>query len=284
MISKASAQNGLIGLKFPLGFRAARLIDLNGRYIELRGRLSLPRNRRFVLEVADSDSSQLDLLSQIPASSISKVVATNIDLNDENIEPLLRFKECEAIDLSGTDIGDSTLSKLREWRKLNKVTVPSTLITRRGLGDLLKCHSIGFLDISSNQLGAQPFESLRNSSSITYLDASKCRLKDEDIKFLEGLPKLNYLFLNYNRGLSDKCVSSLTTIRELVEIRLAESGITADGLKRLGSLGRLKLIVLRFSEPSLSKTVLRKCLPDRIRIADVTEFFDTPPDFFEPLR
>ena len=95
----------------------------------------------------------------------------------------------------------------------------------------------------STRIGNRGLEYLQHLPRLQNLNLQSTRITDEGLQFLSGLSRLEKLDLSHNYGITSAGLDHLRKLRNLVELDVTETKVTAGGVDRLQRyLPRLKIV------------------------------------------
>lgn len=235
--SSVSALNELTDL------HALTYLDLSDNAI---GNISALANMTALEQV---NLSQNAITDPAPLAGLTKL--TKLNLSSNALTSVSALGSCTALtslDVSGNGLTD--LSALGKLTGLHSLWATNNALTN--VDALSACTSLEELNVSHNQIASleclSGITSLRELNfaynlltSIPYLGDGSELVKVvgdnnqiTDISALAGLPRLNYVFLDYNPDLSD--VSALTSCSLLAQLDVFGTQVTSDSVAPLISM------------------------------------------------
>lgn len=154
-------------------------------------------------------------------------------LTDENGIPNFDFEIIE-IDLEGfSEIPESRWNTLQTIGSLERLNLKGLKLTDQNLDRLKTLSRLKSLNLSLVQgISESGITALGDLTSLNELDLSFTAADDQSIQGLARLTELEYLNIGLTR-VSDKAVDALGGMTSLKLLDIRDSGITADGRRRL---------------------------------------------------
>ena len=146
-------------------------------------------------------------------------------ITDEGISALKTWKRLKRLDLEGTKITDSALQHIATLTSLETLNIGHVLVTDAGLEALTSLTNLKELTLGGNKLTDAGLQSLRQLPGLTFLDLGGSQREDSGIWLVSfGQPGLE----------------AIGTLKELRQLRLQGTLISAGGLETLQGLSRLE--------------------------------------------
>lgn len=168
-------------------------------------------------KLKELDLSYNSVNSTIALSGCKSMEILRLDYNNlTNFEGLGTLPELKNLYASHNQI--SSIEHLAPLSKLSELDVSNNVLT--DLSALSGNSSIKILNFKNNQVSALP--SFAKDSALSSIDGSRNNLTTLDA--LSGLQQLNYVFMDYNSGISS--VAALNKCSTLVEISIYGTSVT----------------------------------------------------------
>jgi eukaryotic-like serine/threonine-protein kinase len=196
-------------------------------------------------------------------------VGSNFSLTDRSWFILSKMKSLEVLDLSRNETSEDGLTQLRSLPLLKKLNLSDMKITDKSGEVIGHCSHITSLSVNHTQIGdafviaLDPLalehlelsgnriddKALRNLPNQKHLHTLMLReqrrgITDEGVALIAKLPKLNVLYLDEDKGLTDGALKYLGRCRSLSNLSLRGVPITNVGVKYLEGLSKLSRLDL----------------------------------------
>jgi Leucine-rich repeat (LRR) protein len=200
--------------------------------------------------VTDSDLAQLAALPHLTRLDLSLTRITDhglqqlknapgiVELNlyyaelitDEGMAAVKGWKKLKRLNLRGTKITDTTLEHLSNVTTLESLDVGYAQITDVGLDRLAPLQNLKELVISGNKLTDTGLQALRQLPGLTSLGLGGSQRTDSGL---------------WTISLTELGLDTITTLKELRELRLDGMPVTARWLEKLKTLDKLERLSLQ---------------------------------------
>ncbi len=174
------------------------------------------------LQHLDLSMTRISDLGLLEMKSLRQVESLNLryaeQIGDEGLAAVKEWKRLRRVDLRGTKVTDTTLAYLGDLPALEAIDVGFAQITDNGLDLLTRLERLRELTIGGNKLTDTGLEALRLLPTLTYLDIGGPQRTDSGL---------------WSVSLTEKGVAAIATLRELRELHLSGTSITAEGLTTL---------------------------------------------------
>jgi Leucine-rich repeat (LRR) protein len=206
-------------------------IDLRASWVgdsDLASLAALPGLNRLDLSQTRISDHGLRQLKSAPA-------ITDLDLRyaelitDEGISVLKTWKRLKRLDLEGTKITDSALQHLSALSSLESLNISSVLVTDAGTEALTSLTNLKELTLGGNKLTDAGLQPLRQLPGLTFLDLGGAQRTDSGIWLV---------------SFTQPGLEAVATLKDLRQLRLEGTLITASGLETIKSLQRLNRLDL----------------------------------------
>jgi hypothetical protein len=193
----------------------------------------------------DADLARLDFLSRLRSLSLAG------DVTDEAMKKVAQWQSLEELYLGGTHVSAKGLAELQRLPRLQSLSPPPT-IDEAGLKEVAGVTSLTRLYIDNLYLNGAPYwtgvtgaglDHLRNLSQLKELSLARQPVADDDLAFLEQLPRLKTLRLG-NTRVTDAGLRHLARLQELEWLDLSRTNVTGSGFEELSSLAQLRMLEL----------------------------------------
>jgi internalin A len=200
--------------------------------------------------VTDSDLRDLAELPYLTSLNLSLTRIT-----DHGMKELKNASGIVELDLQYAEqITDEGIAALRGWKRLKRLNLRGTKITDMTLGHLAGLPTLESLDIGFAQFTDSGLENLALLPNLKEVTIGGNKLTDAGLRFLRQLPGLTYLDLSgsqrtdsglWSVGMTESGVDSVGTLKNLQELRLGGSSVSARWLEKLKGLQKLERLSLQ---------------------------------------
>ncbi len=200
--------------------------------------------------VTDSDLPQLAALPQLTQLDLSLTRITDHGLQQLKSAPGL-------VELNlyyAEQITDEGMAALKGWQKLKRLNLRGTKITDTTLEHLSNVTTLEALDIGFAQITDVGLDRLTALPNLKELVIGGNKLTDTGLQALRQLPTLTSLSLGgtqrtdsglWTISLTELGLDTITTLKELRELRLDGMPVTARWLEKLKALNKLERLSLQ---------------------------------------
>jgi Leucine-rich repeat (LRR) protein len=200
--------------------------------------------------VTDSDLREL---AQLPGLTTLNLSLTRI--TDHGMKELKDAPAIVDLDLQYAEqVTDEGISAIRGWKHLRRLNLRGTKITDMTLGHIAGMSTIEALDIGFVQFTDSGLENLVLLPNLKELTIGGNKLTDVGLRFLRQLPLLTFLDVSgsqrtdsglWSVSMTEPGMDSLATLKELRELRMAGSPVSARWLEKLKGLQKLERLGLQ---------------------------------------
>lgn len=155
-------------------------------------------------------------------------------------------------------ITDEGMSAVKGWKHLRRIDVRGTKVTDTTVGYLGALTTLEAIDLGFAQISDNGIEFLTNLPRLKQLTLGGNKLTDTGMQALRLMPTLDYLDLSgpqrtdsglWSVSLTESGVAAVATLKELRELRIGGSNVTALSLEALRKgLPKLERISLQRSK------------------------------------
>lgn len=215
-------------------------------YFRLESRIKLAQFLNFdKTKLVENDFRLLYLFKALKVLDLS---STNV--NDKMLVYISGLDNLINLSLGNTQTGDSAMDYFVGLTKLEKIYLHGTNVTEKGLVKLVnlpKLNEVGFFDIEAQEK-IKMITVLRNGGAKLFGDAVSLTLnnqdvKDEDLKYLEFFPSINFLNLVGN-NLNGSGLVNLKYCPMIEILLLNGNELSEESLTNIFELKRLKQLVI----------------------------------------
>ncbi len=199
--------------------------------------------------VSDSDIANLSAIPTLTRLDLSETRITDhglrelknapaiADLNlryaelitDEGISALKTWKHLKHLDLQGTKVTDSALQHLTGLTSLESLDLGYVLVTDAGMEALTSLTSLKELSLGGDKLTDAGLQPLRQLPGLTVLELGGSQREDSGI---------------WTVSFAAPGLEAIATLKDLHQLKLSRTLISASGLSRLKGLSRLDVLDL----------------------------------------
>ncbi len=222
------------------------------------GIIYVPANQEIKLKVADMSAvtSPKFCLRFKSDDLVALDVANNVEVTDTTFENIDHLTELRLLYAAGLDISDQVIEKLNRLSKLKALYIGKTAIRQTGLVNLK--HLKDYSELGLNKLGPidKVLKKLRGSTSLQFLYIDEDELTDDEMKDIATLPNLGSLNIEKNPKVTNAGLRNLLPLKNLVELRISDTGITPDAISDLKKFPKLEKLFV-FPEVWNAKAIAR---------------------------
>ena len=192
---------GVARVMRPRGSRARIVSPLVALYVLIQG-ACIYENAANNLALRDSALLHSEAMVQKGLPQLSRhrmrsLQIQRVNLRDEDLVRISRFKKLEYLLLNGCNINDADLRHLRNLTKLERLRVSSNEITDDGLRQFENLTQLKELSLTSRQVRGDGLKWLPNVAPITGLDLIGCAISDDAIGNIRRFQNLQSLALRH---------------------------------------------------------------------------------------
>ena len=282
-------------LQFPTDYSIGKLYVLNDKYqgefareyvtkqaFNARGTVNVKRGLRLSLVGNYALTEHMNALSRLPADSLIHLDLRKLEIESPALANVINLRSLWQLELENTDINDDGLPFLSTLTKLKCLGLSKTLITGRTLGALQNMTDLISLDLGRTRLDQKYLPALPKIKNLLSLRLDECGITDSGMHTLALMPNLCALSLKENKGITDKGLAELRSIKTLGALQLDGTPISDNGFKQLSKC-HLRTIYLRRDQLSDAKLQqVKKLMPHTEFVLNDTGHL--PLEVFSPLR
>jgi hypothetical protein len=192
----------------------------------------------------DDDVKRIAFFSQLRKLSLAGTVT------DKAMKTVARWPSLEQLDLADTNVTNEGLALLRSLPRLPSLAAPCAL-DDDGLREISKLTNLTALRIeriyrkprSWKSVSAAGLSHLASLKDVRELSLSYTWFDDDQIAFVEQLPRLQHLLLN-DTHVTDAGLCHLAPLQELEWLELRDTKVTGAGFENLSGLQQLQRLEL----------------------------------------
>lgn len=202
-----------------------------------------------VIGVQLTGKSNVDRLAVSPQTidAISKLTTLRTlslwgtTAGDDDIKRLTTLENLQSIDLTFTDVTGDSLRPLSSLKQLVSVRLEGCDVRDGQLAALSEMPQLAILYLGRTRVTDAGLRHLRGLRRLNLLQLSDCKISDSGLTSLGDLPQIQHLWLSktirYGEGdrsdFTDECIEYLASLDTLIDLRIADSKLTEQGLNRL---------------------------------------------------
>ncbi len=200
--------------------------------------------------VTDSDLPQLAELPHLANLDLSQTRITDLGLQQlKNAPGIVELNLYYA-----EQITDEGLAAVKGWKKLKRVNLRGTKVTDTTLEHLANVTTLEAIDVGHAQITDVGLDRLSPLANLKELVVSGNKLTDAGLQALRQFPGLTHLTLGGSQrtdsglwtiSLTEQGLESITTLKELRELRLDGMPVTPRWLEKLKALNKLERLNLQ---------------------------------------
>ncbi len=200
--------------------------------------------------VTDSDLPQLAALPYLTRLDLSQTRITDLGLQQLKAAPSI-------VELNlyyAEQITDEGMAAVKGWKKLKRINLRGTKVTDTTLEHLANVATLESIDVGFAQITDVGLDRLTPLVNLKELVVGGNKLTDVGLQALRQLPGLTSLSLGGSQrtdsglwtiSLTEQGLDSITTLKELRELRLDGMPVTARWLEKLKLLTKLERLSLK---------------------------------------
>lgn len=138
--------------------------------------------------------SELDRCQELSSLSIS---LAGQHMGRSTLEPILRLKHLDSLDLTGADLGDDDIAAFANGPQLKRLRLGFTNITDDGVEELCRIQrAIQLLELTETRVTERCLRSVAEAAELQTLHLAGVDVSDEGVRNIGKLPKLKYLSIS----------------------------------------------------------------------------------------
>lgn len=200
--------------------------------------------------VTDSDLPQLAALPHLTHLDLSQTRITDLGLQQlKNAPGIIELNLYYA-----EQITDEGMAAIKSWKKLKRINLRGTKVTDTTLEHLANVTTLESIDVGFAQITDVGLDRLSPLVNLKELVIGGNKLTDNGLQALRQLPNLTSLNLGGSQrtdsglwtiSLTEQGLDSITTLKDLRELRLDGMPVTARWLEKLKPLTKLERLSLQ---------------------------------------
>ncbi len=207
-------------------------VDKNGK------RASLSLNGSSAKRVEVTSDIMEDILEFDDAESLSLFGTST---TDSDVAKIAELKGLRSLDLSYTAISDNSADSLARLEGLQILKLEGTEISDQTLAVVANLPSLSMLHLAKTKITDQGLKLFHNHKTLNVLDLSSCNISNEGLRTIGKPPMLQCLCLaktvrygeSDRSNLTDDCLEYLLSLDTLIDLDIANSKISEEGVERL---------------------------------------------------
>lgn len=181
----------------------------------------------------------LDAIAQL--TELQSVSLWGTDVSDSEVSRLLPLKRLWSIDLSYSNVTGNVLATLSKMPELAEIKLEGCDVNDEHLELLSGCERLITLRLAKTHVTDEGLRRIQKLKNLIHLDLSACDISDDGLRSLGHMPKIRHLWLSktirYGQDdkseLTDECIDYLGSLTTLIDLEIASSKISDNGLARL---------------------------------------------------
>lgn len=251
--------------------------------VPARGKVTIPVGEGLIFSANGYTCDFPEALDKIDPAHIRALVFDDTELDDDGVKHLGRFTNVEWLDLTRTEVTDEAITQAAKMKNLRMLDLSRTMIKGSNLELLVPLKNLRTIKLAGNNIAPGKLKVFAKSPQMVWMDLRRTLITDGDIKALSVLPRVRVLDLDYNRTLTNACVPSLATFKELECISLEDTSITGRGLAKLKGSKVRRISILKGQSSAEDLNFIRRDNP-RLFINEVVNQNKADPVIFGPLH
>ncbi len=210
-----------------------------------RGVVSVPFGKSVTLRLG-KDCQNLEPLLALDPDDLNGLIdewPDFVNLNNEQLAPLIRFRRLEEIHLARTEINGHVFDCFPPLHELRVLILDETEFDDHGMARLAECAWMQRLDLSFTKVTGRGLHSLHRMASLRDLSLYGTDMCDADLTVLDRLPALRNLNLGLT-NITDVSAARFGQLKALEVLHLGGTAVTDALLERLAGLPALRDLVL----------------------------------------
>jgi hypothetical protein len=227
-----------------------------------RGVVSVPFGKSVTLRLG-KDCRNLEPLLALDPDDLNGLIdewPDFVNLNNEQLAPLSRFRRLEELHLARTEINGQAFDRFPPMHELRVLILDETEFDDRGMARLAECAWMQRLDLSFTKVTGQGLHSLHRMASLRDLSLYGTDMSDADLAVLDRLPALRNLNLGLT-NITDASAARFGQLKALEVLHLGGTAVTDALLEQLAGLPALRDLVLWETKISNAGVQLLKSFP-----------------------
>jgi len=246
------------------------------------GRVAVPPDAECGLVVNYDGAQDLTFLNKLAPGALVVLQCNNFEISDEQFLAINHLEKMKVLELSSTDIGNRGFEHLKTCSSLVELVMNSCLITGPALASLKDLTTLKRLVIDHNDLDDASLASLKGLKNLMAVRLQACKIGDAGLAHLKGCERLTHVDIGLNKNITDKCLPTLLSFKNLIHLDLTDTSVTMVGFRQLSKLPKLTHFGFAFSSVSEQQLAeLRRLMP-HCQITN-SRAGKVPLDVFEPI-
>lgn len=246
------------------------------------GTVAVPRTAECGLVVNYDGAQDLSFLNKLPPGALVVLQCNEFEISDEQFLAINHLEKMKVLELSSTDIGNRGFEHLKTCSSLVELVMNSCLITGPALASLKDITTLKRLAVDHNDLDDASLVSLKGLKNLLAVRLQACKIGDAGLAHLKGCQRLTHIDIGQNKKITDKCLPTLLSFKNLIHLDLTDTSVTMVGFRQLSKLPKLTHFGFAFSSVSEKQLAeLRRLMP-HCQITN-SRAGKVPLDVFEPI-
>lgn len=269
-------------LKFPKKKGFGRLKINNSKEIEARGDITVPVGVPITFSVGWDALHDLSPLRKLPPGVLTCINFRGLEIGDHQMQNLEHLNGLLNINLRDTDVTDKGMESISKIHSLAIVNLQGTLCTDACFAILSKLENLKDITLSLTNTGDAGLKSIPAMKSLMLVNLTHTQITDKGLKWVGMSPTLTNVELSMNKFVTDAGMEYFKNSKTLTELGLANTSVTADGIKKLKNVKSLRTII--YSRNNITNAQvhsIRKLMP-KVEMGEILQLRHQKQDLFEP--
>jgi serine/threonine protein kinase len=211
-------------------------VQVNFAQTDIRDPADLPKEAFALTKVWLRDNPAVTDAGLAACAECTGVVHLDLVRTRVSDAGLAHFKNCKDLLILDLDdarlIGDEGLKLFAEMTRLTSLWLGGTGVTDAGLAAFENCPSLNYIDVKKTRVTDAGLRRLKPSPFLSQLFVSNTVVGDRGVEPFAGSPRLA-LFDAANSRVTDAALPGFYACKQLQDVRLTGSRVTADGAANL---------------------------------------------------
>jgi len=237
---------------------------VGSKFAEAQGRVELPLHEAFMFVPNHKFIEHPEVLSGVPANSFVSLLLERIEAEDRVMPYICKLTGLKRLDLADTELSDKGLESVALLSNLQYLQLHEGPFTGSFFAHITPLKNLKFLRVTSCTPDTKYFDSYSSMlPAVRVLILGGNHFEDQDLLFLRKFPQLQELRLDHNKRITDKGLKYLLQCKEIGQLNVDDTAVTANGLKQLAPV-KIRSIVVprRFSKSDIE--LVQKALKTKL--------------------
>lgn len=234
-----------------------------------RAKVQVPPETLLLLELnrtSFDDPSKLDSISQQGIDGIKSSILSLEDNGDDLkcnrlAQHISQFKNLQYLSFEKSSINDEGLKNLRNLSRLKNICLRMTETRGDCFVDLSKLPELTCLKADYCPLKQENLVYLASMPKLVDLSLSQIELSPEGVSQIANCASIKGLNIANNPRVDDSAIKHLNRLQHLTFLDLRGTGVTIEGLRQLGSLKLVDVILTKSSFTQRDMAKLHRLMP-----------------------